>query len=45
MQIIIFLNSSKLIYNRKKNLSKYTNTQSNEFFNVYKAIKEIKQFT
>ena len=38
-------NSSKLLYNRKNNFSKYTNTQSNEYFNVFKAIKEIKKTT
>ena len=38
-------NSSKLLSNRKNNFSKYTNTLSNEFFNVYKAVKEIKKST
>ena len=38
-------NSSKLLSNRKNNFSKYTNTMSNEFFNVYKAVKEIKKST
>ena len=38
-------NSSKLIYNKKSNLSKKSPTQSNENFNIFKAIKEIKKST
>ena len=36
-------NTSHLLYNRKNNLKKFSPSQSNENFNIFKAIKEIKK--
>ena len=38
-------NTSKLIFNKKNNITKSTPKQSNDTFNIFKAIKEIKKST